>query len=62
MVPILMISATLVTLGLRIVKVFWNKGSDAIIFFHDVNKIFSSHDSNYIVDGIMYPTFGNKLS
>ena len=59
MVTILMMSAKMATLGLLKIKVFWNKGYDVIISVHDVtNKILSS-DSNYIIDVVMWPKFGN---
>ena len=59
MVIILMMSAKLATLGLLKVKKFWNRGFDVKIFIHDVfNKILSV-DSNYIVDVVMWPKFGN---
>ena len=61
MVTFLMISAKMATLGLKM-KVFWNKGYDVIISVHDViNKILSP-DSNFIVDVIMWPKFGNSSS
>ena len=60
MVTILMMSAKMATLGLLKIKVFWNKGYDVIISVHDVtNKILSS-DSNYIIDVVMWPKFGNS--
>ena len=54
-------SAKVVTLGLLKIKV-WKvlKGYDAITFVYDAtNKILSS-ESNYIVDVIMWPKFGNS--
>ena len=47
MVAILMMSAKLVTLG---VKVFWNNNYDVIFSVHDVSNKTLSCDSNYIVD------------
>ena len=59
MVIILMMSAKMATPGLLKTMVFWNKGYDVIIPAHDVtNKILSSH-SNYIVNVVMWPKFGN---
>ena len=57
MVAILMMSAKLATLDLLEIKVFWN---DVTISAHDViDKIFSQ-DSNYIVDLVLWPEFGNS--
>ena len=53
MVAILMMSAKLVTLG---VKVFWNNDYDVIFSVHDVSNKILSCDSNYIVD-----VFGKSL-
>ena len=55
-----MMPAKLATLGLLKIKVFWNKGYDVIIFVHDVTNIILLRDSNYIVDSIMWPKFGNS--
>ena len=53
-------SAKLATLDLLKIKVFHNKGYDAILFVHDViNKILSCY-SNDIVDVVMSPKFGNS--
>ena len=59
-VAILMMPAKLATLGLLKIKVFWNKGYDVIIFVHDVTNIILLRDSNYIVDAVMRPKFGNS--
>ena len=60
MVTILMMSAKIATLGLLKIKVFWNKSYDAIISVYDfINKNLSL-DSNYIVDVVMWPKFGNS--
>ena len=57
---ILMMSRKIATPGLLKVKLFWNKGFDVIISIHDVpNKILSG-DSNYTVDVVMWPKFGNS--
>ena len=60
MVTILMMSAKMATPGLLKIKVFWNKGYDVIISVHDVTNKILSRDSNYIVDVIMWPKFGNS--
>ena len=57
MVTILMISAKLATLK---IKVFWNKGYDVIVSVRDVTNKVLSCDSNYIVDLVMWPKFGNS--
>ena len=59
MVTILMMSAKMATPGLLKIKVFWNKGYDVIISVHDVTNKILSRDSNYIVDVVMWPKFGN---
>ena len=59
MVTILMMSAKMATPGLLKIKVFWNKGYDVIIYVHDVTNKILSRDSNYIVDVVMWPKFGN---
>ena len=55
-----MISAKMATLGLFKVKVFWNKDYDVIISVYDVSNKNSSRDSNYIIDVVMWPKFGNS--
>ena len=60
MVTILMMSAKMVTIGLLKIKIFWNKGYDVIISFHDITNRVLSSDSNYIVDVIMWPKFDNS--
>ena len=60
MVTILMMSAKMATLGLFRNKVFWNKGYEVIISVHDVTNKILSRDSNYIVDVVMWPKFGNS--
>ena len=53
-------SAKLAILGLLEIKVFWNKGYDAIISILDaINKILS-RDSNYVLDVVIWPKFGNS--
>ena len=60
MVTILMMSAKMATLGFLKIKVFWNKGYDVIISIHDATNKILSRDSNYIVDVVMWPKFGNS--
>ena len=60
MVTILMMSAKMATLGLLKIKVFWNKGYDVITSVCDVTNKILSRDSNYIVDVVMWPKFGNS--
>ena len=60
MVTILMMSAKMATLGLPKVKLFWNKGYDVIVSAHDVTSKIFSRDSNYIVEVVMWPKFGNS--
>ena len=60
MVTILMISTKLATLCLLKIKVFWNKGYDVIISVYDVTNKILSHNSNYIVDVVMWLKFGNS--
>ena len=59
MVIILMMLAKVATSDFLRIKIFWSKGFDVIISVHDViNKILLSY-SNYIVDVVMWPKFGN---
>ena len=60
MVTIFMMSAKMATLGLLKIKVFWNKGYDIIISAHDLTSKILLLDSNYIVDVVMWPKFGNS--
>ena len=59
MVTILMMSAKIATPGLLKIRVFWNNGYDVIISVHDVTNKILSRDSNYIIDVVMWPKFGN---
>ena len=56
----LMMSAKMATLGFLKVKVFWNKGYHVIIPVYEVINKKLSRDSNYIVDVVMWPKFGNS--
>ena len=58
MVVILMMLAKSATLGLLKIKIL-SKGYDVIIFLLDVTNKTFSHDSNYIVNGVMWPKFCN---
>ena len=60
MVAILTISAKLATRSLPKVKIFWNKCYDVKVSVHDVNNKILSRDSDYIVDVVMWPKFGNS--
>ena len=42
------------------IKLFWNKGYDVITSVHDVTNKILSCESNYIVDFVMCPKFGNS--
>ena len=42
------------------IKVFWKNSYDVIIYVHDVTNKILSRDSNYIVDVVMWPKFGNS--
>ena len=53
-------SAKLATLGLLQINVFWKKGYSIIISVHDATKKILSPKSSYIVDMVMWPTFGNS--
>ena len=55
-----MMSAKMATPGLLKIKVFGKKGYDVIISVHDVTNKILSRDSNYIVDVVMWPKFGNS--
>ena len=59
MVTILMMSAKMDTLDLIKIKVFRKKGYVVIIsVYDDINKNLS-RGSNFIVDMVMWPKFGN---
>ena len=59
MVTILMMPAKMATLGLLEIKLFWNKDYDVINSAYDVTNKILSRDSNYIVNVVMWPKFGN---
>ena len=60
MVNILMMSGKMATAGLLKIKIFWKKAYDVIISAHDVTKTTLSRNSNYIVNLVMLPKFGNS--
>ena len=60
MVKILMMSAKMATPGLLKIKVFWNKGYYVIYSVYDVTSNVLSHESNYVMDVVMWPKFGNS--
>ena len=53
-------SAKMATLGLRKIKIFWNERYAVVIVVHDVTNKILSRDSNFIVDMVMWPKFGNS--
>ena len=60
MVTNLMMSAKMATLGLLKIKITWNKGYEVILSVHDVTSKILSRHSNYVVDVVMWPKFGNE--
>ena len=56
---ILMISGKMANPGLLKIAVFWSKGYDVIISIDGVTNKILLRDSNYIVDVLMWPKFGN---
>ena len=60
MFTILMMLAKMATPGLCKIKDFWEKGYDVIISVNDVINKILSRDSNYIVELVMWPKFGNS--
>ena len=59
MVTILMVSAKITTPGLLKTRVFWDKGYEDIIVVYDVTNKILLRDSNYVIDMVMWPKFGN---
>ena len=55
-----MMSAQMATPDILKITIFENKGYDVIITVHDVTNKVWSRDSNYIVDAVMWPKFGNS--
>ena len=60
MAKILMMSANVATLDLLEIKIFWNKSYDVKISVYDVAYEILLRDSNFIVDVVMRPKFGNS--
>ena len=60
MVTILMISAKMAAPSLLKIKLFWKIVYDVIFFVYDITSKILSRDSNYIVDVVMCPQFGNS--
>ena len=54
-----MMSAKIATPGRLKIKIFWKNVYDVIISAHDVSNAILSRDSNYIVNVVMWPKFGN---
>ena len=59
MVKILMMPAKLAAPALFKTKVFLDKSYYVIYSVYDVTDKILSHDSNYIIDVVMWPKFGN---
>ena len=55
-----MMPAKLVTLDILKIKILWSKVYNVIIFVHDFSDKIFTRDSNYIVDVVMRPKFGNS--
>ena len=55
-----MMSGKMATPGLLKIKVSWNKGYYVIYSVYDVTNKILSHDSNHIVDVVMWPKFGKS--
>ena len=60
MVKILMMSAKMAAPALLKIKLFWNEGYYVIYSVYDVTNKNFSHDSNYIMDVVMWLKFGNS--
>ena len=60
MVAISMMSAKLATPSLLKMKVFWNKSYYVLVSVHVVTNKILLRDSNYLVDVVMWPKFGNS--
>ena len=60
MVTILAMPAKMAIPGLLKIKALWNKGYDVINSVHDVTNEILSRDSNYIVDVVIWLTFGDS--
>ena len=60
MVTISMMSAKMATPDLLKIKVFWNIAYNVILFVQDFTNKILSRDSNYTVEVVMWPKFGNS--
>ena len=60
MVKILMMSAKTASPVFLKIKVFWNIGYYVIYSAYDVTNKILRHESNYIMDVVMWPKFGNS--
>ena len=60
MVKILMMSAKMAAPTLLKIKLFWNKDYYVIYSVYEINNKILLHDSNYIMDVVMWPKFGNS--
>ena len=54
-----MMSVKMATLGIFKRNIFWNKEYDVIIFVNDVSNKNLLRESNYTVDVVIWPKFGN---
>ena len=59
-VALITMLAKLATLGLLKIQVLWITGYDLIVSTHDVRNKILSCNSNYIVDAVKWPKFGNS--
>ena len=60
MIKILLMSAEMATPALLKLKVFWNKGYYVIYSVYDVTNKILLRESNYIMDVVIWPKFGNS--
>ena len=56
----ILISAKIATIYLLQINIVWNKSHDAKISVYDVNNKTLSRESNYILDVVIWPKFGNS--
>ena len=59
MVTILMISATVATLGFLKIKIIWNNGYDVMVSVYDATDKILTRDSNYFVNLFKWLIIGN---
>ena len=57
-----MMPAKLATLSPYKITVFWNKGYDIIISVHYATNKYLSHESNFIVDLVLWALFYKDLT